>query len=84
MSAISVTGIQEQASKLCESACQFILGIQEHPFGGGECVILLIEDLDQKKICLRVQRTSLKYASDSIQREVKYRQGIARYHVPYF
>lgn len=46
---ISLDGLHEEMCHLLGLQCQFIMDTRERPFGGSECVIVVLEDEEGSK-----------------------------------
>lgn len=50
---INLNGLQEEMCRLLSPECQFIMDTRERPFGGSECIIVVIEDEEGSKWAVR-------------------------------
>ncbi|KFZ04010.1 hypothetical protein V502_10481 [Pseudogymnoascus sp. VKM F-4520 (FW-2644)] len=50
---INLDGLQEEMCRLLGLQCQFIMDTRERPFGGSECVIVVLEDEEGSKWAVR-------------------------------
>ena len=89
MEVISTTGVRDVAVAVAGVACHFILGTENVPFGGGECVVYALEsesgynNNNNKRLCLRVPRTPIADASQMVLAEVLFRRSMEREGVPF-
>lgn len=58
------------------SACLFILGTENEPYGGGENIVFALRDHTGRAICMRIQRSSTQGASYALKNEVDFRKSI--------
>ena len=90
MEVISTTGVRDVAEAVVGVACHFILGTEDIPFGGGECLVYALESESGNsnnnkniRLCLRVPRTPVADASQMVLAEVLFRRSMEREGVPF-
>ncbi|ELR01862.1 hypothetical protein VC83_06314 [Pseudogymnoascus destructans] len=82
---ISLDGLQEEMGHFLGRECQFIMDTRERPFGGSECVIVVLEDKEGSKWAVRFPlqfRAFREHVVLTIKREAELRLAIEKAKIP--
>ncbi|KFY67772.1 hypothetical protein V497_00236 [Pseudogymnoascus sp. VKM F-4516 (FW-969)] len=77
----NLDGLQQELSRLVGLQCQFIMDSRDRPFGGSECVIVVLEDEAGSKWAVRFPlqfRAFPAHVVQKVKREVELRQAIEK------
>lgn len=81
---ISLDGLQEEMCRLLGLQCQFIMDTRERPFGGSECVIVVLEDEKGSKWAVRFPlqfRAFREHVMLTIKKEAELRLAIEKANI---
>lgn len=82
---IDLNGLQEEMCLLLSLKSQFVMSTRERPFGGSECVIVVLQDEEGSKWAVRFQlqfREFPEHVVLTVKKEVELRLAIGTAGVP--